>query len=421
MRDIVGLLRRAARKSRILKKVYQKTTETFLDTHIGEITPLQPRRTSFAGARINLFVPSINQEHMFGGISTALQFFMRFEQSSVKLRIITTDAAPAESDLLKFKPFRLVSSQEDSAYDYEIVPFNDRYNKTIPVSEDDLFMATSWWTAYLIQRIQSWQEETYRRPLKPNLYFIQDYEPGFYAWSSHYALADSTYRYNQIAIFNSSLLKDYFQQEGYQFEHQYFFEPKLNDSLKAKLPELRSLNKRKIILLYGRPSVDRNAFKLIIEALRIWCQIDPATSQWEILSAGEKHATISLTDTVSIVSKGKMALDEYAELLRNAAIGISLMISPHPSYPPLEMAHFGILTITNRYANKDLSSWHDNLISPENCSPDAIASCLKQLCGDFELNPHLGLEGKGRVPLYTQSQDQFPFFGEIETILGLGK
>lgn len=41
-------------------------------------------------------------------------------------------------------------------------------------------------------------------------------------------------------------------------------------------------------------------------------------------------------------------LDTYA--------GISLMSSPHPSYPPLEMSVFGIKVITNNYSNKDLSS-----------------------------------------------------------------
>ena len=30
------------------------------------------------------------------------------------------------------------------------------------------------------------------------------------------------------------------------------------------------------------------------------------------------------------------------------------MLSPHPSYPPLEMAEAGVTTITNCYGGKDL-------------------------------------------------------------------
>ena len=52
---------------------------------------------------------------------------------------------------------------------------------------------------------------------------------------------------------------------------------------------------------------------------------------------------------------GKASLDEYADHLNRAAVGVSLMVSPHPSYPPLEMAEAGVLAITNNYGSKDLS------------------------------------------------------------------
>jgi hypothetical protein len=60
----------------------------------------------------------------------------------------------------------------------------------------------------------------------------------------------------------------------------------------------------------------------------------------------------------------------------NHGVGLPLMPSPHPSYPPLEMAHFGVLTITNGYANKDLSSAHDNIISIRDIRPVTIAEVV---------------------------------------------
>jgi hypothetical protein len=47
-----------------------------------------------------------------------------------------------------------------------------------------------------------------------------------------------------------------------------------------------------------------------------------------------------------------MSYDEYAEMLRETDIVLSLMLSPHSSYPPLEAAASGAIAVTNTYACK---------------------------------------------------------------------
>ena len=74
-----------------------------------------------------------------------------------------------------------------------------------------------------------------------------------------------------------------------------------------------------------------------------------------------------------MASLGKLSLTDYAELLRRTAVGLSLMASPHPSYPPLEMAHFGVRTVTNSYTCKDLSKSHANILSLPDVSAERIA------------------------------------------------
>lgn len=64
--------------------------------------------------------------------------------------------------------------------------------------------------------------------------------------------------------------------------------------------------------------------------------------------------------------------------------GISLMISPHPSYPPLEMSTFGVRTITNCYENKDLSGFNNNIISLRACNPELIMDTLCTLCDNYD-------------------------------------
>ncbi|MEC0093593.1 rhamnosyltransferase WsaF family glycosyltransferase [Paenibacillus macquariensis] len=417
MSKFIEFVIRKARGSNTLKRAYKSTVSSYLNTHVSEITPFNPIHSSLEGKRINLLVPSINKEHVFGGISTAINFYDELVLASqgYSRRIITTDACPESEDLDRFPNYTLVTCEVDAEYRSQIVPFNDRYNKTIPVSKDDIFIATSWWTAYFAQRIVKWQSEYYGQEIKKVIYFIQDFEPGFYPWSSQYSLAESTYKYKgpQIAIFNSSLLMDFVIQQGYSFTEKYSFEPKLNTALKERLVPVKDMNKQKKILIYGRPSVARNAFTLIVEALRTWVWSYPNASQWEIISAGEQHNDIDIGNGVTIKSKGKMSLDEYAEELKSSAVGLSLMISPHPSYPPLEMAHFGVLVLTNNYANKNLSNLHGNITSLEELNTDVIANALSDLCAKFEYDNSIGTRSLSSMESYINNKKQFDFIDDV--------
>lgn len=51
---------------------------------------------------------------------------------------------------------------------------------------------------------------------------------------------------------------------------------------------------------------------------------------------------------------------------------------PHPSYPPLETAHLGLLTLTNGFGGKDLATWHTNISTLDEISADEIASRLSE-------------------------------------------
>lgn len=409
--------KRMAKKSRLVEKTYQHAKSSFISTHIGEITPIQARPSDFQALRFNLLVPSINKEHLFGGISTALRFFERLVPDNVEKRIILTDAAPNDDDLQAFKEYKLVSNEKDETNPATITPFNDRFQKTMPVRATDIFVATAWWTAYGAQRLVEWQSQYYRQEPRPILYFIQDFEPCFYPWSSQSVLAESTYRYKgpQIAIFNTSLLKDYVHELGYHFTDTYSFEPRLNQVLLSHLKTADLGQKRRRILIYGRPSVARNAFTLIIEALRIWAWKSSIFREWEILSIGEKHPDIDIGNGITIQSKGKLTLSDYAALLSASSVGVSLMVSPHPSYPPLEMAHFGMKVITNRFGNKDLSKLHDNIISLDELTPISIADKLANECLKFEEDPTIGLVGRTRIEDYLTDGDLFPFVDDLLT------
>lgn len=357
---------------------------------IPEILKYSFRKSNFNEPRINLLVPSINPEHVFGGISTALKFFNELvEKSGYASRIILTDAAPSREGLLKYKDkYRYLICTKDCDAKHQLVPYNDRSDKSIPVSEKDIFMFTGWWTAYCTQ--EAYNQFKIDENISPNpfIYFIQDYEPGFYPWSTRYLLAESTYKNSEkhIAVFNSSQLYDFFKKNEYSFYKEYYFEPVLNAGLEKVLASNidRNISKKKQIIVYGRPSVDRNAFSLVVYSLKKFVERMDNIEEWKFISAGEYHESVALGNDKYLESVGKMTIEEYAKTMMETYAGVSLMSSPHPSYPPLEMSVFGVKVITNTYANKDLATFNENIISVDNVSPDNISDKLLQICKKYD-------------------------------------
>ena len=410
------MIRNVVKKIPYAKTVYralqESVTETPVSYGIPEITEMNMRALEgMKDFRINLVIPSVNKVHAFGGISTAVTFFEALrEKLQCKARVISVDAAV--EDIILSKAYEVAESDADSTADLQVVSFSDRYNKTIPVAENDVFVVTSWWTAYNTKNLIRQQNEIYGEKYRPIVYLIQDYEPGFYAWSSRYALAESTYKdsKNVFAVINSTELAEFMKHSGYNFAREYVFHPVFNEKIKKHLLAMpEKVEKKKKILVYGRPGVERNAFTLLVKALEKWVQSYDGAAEWEVLSAGEKHEDIPLGNQMALKSVGKLSLEQYAALLAETYAGVSLMVSPHPSYPPLEMAMFGIKTVTNTYANKDLSSFSENIFSVDSCTPERIAECLTEICQGY----------MDEVPLKKDHpfiQEKSPFAGIVSSL-----
>ena len=264
-----------------------------------------------------------------------------------------------------------------------------------------MFFAFNWCTALNLRSLISSQQAHFGGDRKPLVYLIQEYEPSFYHMSSTHMFARMAFdmREGVWGVFNSAQLHAYFRAQGHRFEREYVFEPWLSAELRPYLAGDRPA-KAKRILVYGRPWAPRNCFPAIVMGLRTWTERNPRFAGWSVASAGEHHGPVKLGPTRSMRSLGKLSLDDYARCLQTTAVGISLMASPHPSYPPLEMAHFGIRTLTNRYFCKDLRTAHDNIVSLPDISPVTIADALASACDQFESAPQSGWEGKSHMPCY---------------------
>ncbi len=374
-----------------LKALYQDTVRSRINpAHVAfdipEVLPLAIRPTSHKGARLNLLVPSVAVEHLFGGIQTALDVFESLSQDFASRRIILTDSVMVRAaDLERFSGWQLLTLDADDTDGQVIVPAGDRYSKSLAVREGDRFVSTAWWSAYIAKalleekRIQFGGEK-----IDPWVYLIQDFEPGFYPWSSRFALAHSTYTSPNscIAIFNSSILKAYFEQQGLIFPASFVFEPTLHTGLRARLPA-HPIEKEKLFVFYGRPGTPRNAFELGVMALQEVAK-NPTALGWRFVSVGEGHPNVPLGNGLVLESLGKLSIDDYAGLLTRAYAGLSLMISPHPSYPPLEMAAFGVRVTTNKFAGKDLSLGHPAITAIEALDAISLGTTVTRILGEFD-------------------------------------
>ena len=349
--------------------------------------PYRPHHSNIT--RLNLLLPTLRKLHVFGGIKTAVTLFSSTANlltldSNLKIRIIVTDDTYLNSqDFLCFSDFSFTDVSEDSFEVKSVCVRPHLLKDAMELSPNDIYFASAWWNALECQRLQKIQKFLFGQCQK-FVYFIQDYEPGFYAWSSKSALADSTYNASlpAIHIVNDSFLYD--ELKARLSENHFILPFGLNDAIYENLINSDPVKRENIILFYGRPSVSRNLFELTVDSIGKWIINNPFESRkWRVISVGEAYSEEFLPDYLRnhIQILGKLEIKEYAYLLKCAKVGISFMQSPHPSYPPQEMAAAGLVVITNNWNSKNWSTRPGKYIPVDNLSPLNIAKCIDVAIG----------------------------------------
>jgi hypothetical protein len=388
---------------------------------VRELIRIQPVRSDREGYRLNLVIPTADPGMAFAGVRTALEVFNAIAADAARVRIVSL--APIEPSVAAAYPgSRILGPSEDSDDAVQLVGLARDPDASLAVRRDDVFVATFWTTADLVIRLRAWQAETWGRAPARFAYLVQDYEPGFYPWSGQSLLARATYDApaETVAIFNTSLLQAYVHGVGVRFADEFVFEPRLATPLRAASVAPATGPRDPRIVVYGRPGTPRNAFPLIVDGLRAWRRLHEGAERWSLVSAGQEHPDVDLGAGSVLRSIGKLGMDDYAALLRRSAVGVSLMVSPHPSHPPLEMAHLGMLVVTNRFDAKDLSAWHENIASMEPATPGGLAATLSAACARFEADPDVGDRGRALRPEYLSDDPPFPFAAEVAARLRTG-
>jgi O-antigen biosynthesis protein len=320
------------------KEKQSKTSETIamieaFDYSISDVESNRQLMTEFEKNRpvitsINWFIPYFHHVY-YGGIYTILRFAEYFSGKGVRNRFVLYDSpAVLESD---------VTAKIQSAFpemrDFEVFIRRGHDVNVIPYS--DISIATLWTSAYRLLQFNN---------TRGKFYFIQDYEPLFYAAGTSYALAEATYRFGFYGIVNSPGLYDFIT-STYGIRAA-FFAPAIDHRIFFPAEESFQGKERKLrLFFYGRPQHDRNAFDLAIATAKKM----KATmgSGMEIVSAGSDWNPVDYGVQGIVDNLGLISYRETAELYRTCDFGLILMFTKHTSYLPLELMASGSIVITN--------------------------------------------------------------------------
>lgn len=345
------------------------TAAQISQTRFQAVTPL---RTYFLPEsqtrRVNIVTDSVSGGSLFGGVGTALIFAaLLANKLNAQLRVVTrTERAKPENVDHLLSLYEIKLEQE---IQFKFAAFYDQKYE-LDIVKGDLFITTSWWTTATTL------------PSVPNediIYLLQEDERMFYPFGDDRLRCEAILRNRDIRfLINTKLLFDHLVHDGFDnvASQGEWFEPAFPSQI--FYPRPRDSGGKRKFFFYARPNNLRNLFYLGLDV------IEHAITQqvlnlehWDIYLVGKDIPTVTFNGGYAPIKCENFSWSEYAELIGTVDLGLSLMYTPHPSYPPLDLVASGAVVVTNRFANKlDLSGYSENLICAD-LDRDALVTALR--------------------------------------------
>lgn len=295
---------------------------------------------------INWVVPEF--EKGSGGHTTIFRFISALERRGFHSRIYVYRAVKLTDDeklhTLLRDHFQLLDSRVESYCDVKDMKFA---HATV---------ATSWITAYFVRNFHNTISK---------FYFIQDFEPHFYAHGSEYSFAENTYTFGFRGITAGDWLRDVVRRD-YGMEAVSF---RFSYDRKIYYPRPKK-DSRPTVFFYARPVTPRREWELGLLALHeLWKRVP----ELEVLFAGWDVSTYDIPFPHQ--NRGVVSMETLAELYTQS--DLCLVISgTNLSLVPLEIMGCGRVAVCTKGEN---SSW---MVTEENAvlvdsDPLAIADTME--------------------------------------------
>jgi O-antigen biosynthesis protein len=201
-------------------------------------------------------------------------------------------------------------------------------------------IATGYNTAYYVHAFV---------PCQMKFYFVQDFEPWFYARGSHHDFAENSYKFNFVGLTAGNWLAEKLNSEYGMATHPFSFS--YDQSLYQS--RARPAKAMKRVLFYARPETERRAFETGILALDELCR---RRSDVEVVLAGGDLSRYKIPFPHKIA--GRVMVSELGGLYNSCDAGLVLS-STNASLLPLELMACGTPVVSN------IGPWVEWLLSAQ--------------------------------------------------------
>ncbi|HYC36869.1 MAG TPA: hypothetical protein VEC19_10635 [Usitatibacter sp.] len=325
---------------------------TVMDPNLAPMA-IKVSRDASRPRRLNIVLPALEKARLSGGPNTALALGQVLADRGIPVNFVSSDLGVERDHKVLRDHLEVLTGIRDPKAAVTFTPGHEP-RRAVTIGHADIMLGTAWWT---VQKFAHCLPEL-RTPRF--VYLIQEFEPALYPYSTKYALAEETYRMDHLAIFNHRFLHDFFRSrrigafadDGRARPEATWFDPVI-DTRQFHYDEEARRGSRRTLLFYARPTTaPRNLFEIGYAALVRLTGEGVIDEQWNIQAMGEDIGDYYLPGDLTLEQLNWMGFHEYARRMRSCDVLLSLMLSPHPSYPPLEGAASGAIVVTNEFANK---------------------------------------------------------------------
>ena len=387
------------------------------------IRPLLPETRERESPRVWFVLNTLNPDIAFGGYQAAFELIKAVVRSGREIGVVVTEDPLADKEYFAYR-------KDDPELVEAILAAplvnHRRRQETLALHPDDVFVCFSVWDLW------STRDAVARTRRGRPILVIQEHEPIFYEHGSHRAMAVEGYGLPHVPVFNSGLLRDYFEAnrigvfaggappaEGgdyHVFEH-------VPVRLKPAAAADGAGKDHRTLAFYARPEAHaaRNLFEIGLAALRHACRSGVFDARWRFVGLGglQEPMRLALGGGHELELVQKMPIEDYERFVTDIDVALSLMYAPHPGVTHFEFAAAGALVVTNTFENRPaelLTSLSANILP---CAP-TIDGVHAALAAAAERAEDFAARWKNRLILPDLAwPDVFsPAF--VETMLGTG-
>jgi len=268
---------------------------------------------------VNWFIPDIDMP-FFGGLNTTFRLADKLRREhGVRNRFVVF----GHPDELHVKT-ALDAAFPGLGREAEVYVYDGSDEQLALLPEADAAVATLWLTAQHVAKAPG---------ARRRFYLMQDYEPAFYPASSMYAMAEESYRLGLYGICNTVSMHRIYSSYG---GRSTYFVPAVDRGLFNPEGRREKADDEPVtIFAYARDHF-RNCWELVYAALT---EVKRRHGDGvRIIAAGARY----LPEDSSLIDLGLLDYRQTPQIYRESDIGITMQISRHPSYLPLELMACGV-------------------------------------------------------------------------------